>query len=82
MDRVKGKIALVTGAGQGIGRAIAERFLKDGFSVVAVDRNQAGLDTLKATSMVLDVTADDAPARAIALAKERFGRLDAWNLTV
>ena len=73
------QVALVTGAAQGIGRAIAERFLKDGFSLVAIDRNREGLDSLRGANLasaVLDVTADDAPARAVGLAKERFGRLD------
>lgn len=75
-------VAIVTGAAQGIGRAIAEQFVKDGVSVVAIDRNREGLDSLaagapsKVATAVLDVTADDAPARAIALAKERFGQLD------
>ena len=76
------QVAIVTGAAQGIGRAIAERFLKDGVSLVAIDRNREGLDSLAASApskiatAVLDVTADDAPGRALALAKERFGRLD------
>jgi meso-butanediol dehydrogenase / (S,S)-butanediol dehydrogenase / diacetyl reductase len=73
------QVAIVTGAAQGIGRAIAERFLKDGISVVAIDRNGEALKSLEGEHLataVLDVTADDAPARAVALAKERFGRLD------
>jgi NAD(P)-dependent dehydrogenase (short-subunit alcohol dehydrogenase family) len=76
------QVAIVTGAAQGIGRAIAERFLKDGISLVAIDRNREGLDSLAASAAgrvatgVLDVTADDAPARAVGLAKSRFGRLD------
>jgi NAD(P)-dependent dehydrogenase (short-subunit alcohol dehydrogenase family) len=73
------QVAIVTGAAQGIGRAIAERFLKDGISLVAIDRNREGLDSLRGANLataVLDVTADDAPARAVALAKQRFGRLD------
>ena len=71
-------VVLVTGAAQGIGRAIAERFLKDGFSVVAVDRNREGLNSLQGSVAVaeIDVTAPEAPARAIGLAKEKFGRLD------
>src|SRR2546423_7956506 len=71
-------VVLVTGAAQGIGRAIAERFLKDGFSVVAVDRNLEGLKSLKGDVAVaeLDVTASDAPSQAIELAKKTFGRLD------
>jgi NAD(P)-dependent dehydrogenase (short-subunit alcohol dehydrogenase family) len=41
--RFNGKIAIVTGAASGIGRAVAERFLDEGASAFAVDRN---LDTL------------------------------------
>ena len=75
-------VAIVTGAAQGIGRAIAERFLKDGISLLAIDRNREGLASLEGVrganlaTAVLDVSADDAPSRAVALAKERFGRLD------
>jgi 3-oxoacyl-[acyl-carrier protein] reductase len=74
------QVVLVTGAAQGIGRAIADRFLRDGFCVVAIDRNAAGLEIFsnneKAATAALDVTAADAPAKAVALAQERFGRLD------
>ena len=71
-------VVLVTGAAQGIGRAVAERFLNDGFSVVALDRNLEGLKSLKGDVAVaeLDVTGVDSPKKAVALAVERFGRLD------
>ncbi|HEX6980704.1 MAG TPA: SDR family NAD(P)-dependent oxidoreductase [Alphaproteobacteria bacterium] len=38
------RIAAVTGAGQGIGRAIAERLAEDGFRVIVIDRNAAAAD--------------------------------------
>ncbi|MGH7805297.1 MAG: SDR family NAD(P)-dependent oxidoreductase, partial [Candidatus Binatia bacterium] len=41
--RFTGKIALVTGAGSGIGRAVALRFAAEGAKVVAVDANAAGV---------------------------------------
>jgi 2-keto-3-deoxy-L-fuconate dehydrogenase len=46
MSRLKNKIALVTAAGQGIGRASAELFAKEGARVIAVDINSATLATL------------------------------------
>jgi 2-keto-3-deoxy-L-fuconate dehydrogenase len=46
MSRLKNKIALVTAAGQGIGRASAELFAKEGARVIAVDINPATLATL------------------------------------
>jgi 2-keto-3-deoxy-L-fuconate dehydrogenase len=46
MSRLRNKIALVTAAGQGIGRASAELFAKEGARVIAVDINPATLATL------------------------------------
>ncbi|MHB2029688.1 MAG: SDR family NAD(P)-dependent oxidoreductase, partial [Acidimicrobiales bacterium] len=46
MNSEREKIALVTGAGQGIGRAIAERFVHDDMRVVAFDRNKDALAEL------------------------------------
>ena len=66
MDRLKGKTALITAAGQGIGRATAELFLAEGATVIATDINTASLaDFSGATTRVLDVT-DPAAVKAIA----------------
>ena len=59
--RLHGKTALVTAAGQGIGRAIAEGFLREGARVIATDLDEgklAGLDG--ATVRRLDVLSNDA----------------------
>ena len=49
--RLKGKVAVVTGAGQGMGRAIAQRFADEGATVVAVDLNEeAAKQTLEGKS--------------------------------
>ncbi|MDU8909813.1 SDR family oxidoreductase [Aestuariicoccus sp. MJ-SS9] len=54
--RLQGKRAFVTAAGQGIGRAIAERFMAEGASVVATDLNPALLEGLDCETAALDVT--------------------------
>jgi 2-keto-3-deoxy-L-fuconate dehydrogenase len=55
-NRLQGKIALVTAAGQGIGRAIAEAFIAEGASVIATDLADDKLKDLKARKRIkLDV---------------------------
>lgn len=67
MGALKGKVALVTAAAQGIGRAIAENYVAAGARVIASDVNSAGLDTLAgAECLALDVTNPDAVAAAAA----------------
>jgi 2-keto-3-deoxy-L-fuconate dehydrogenase len=76
-NRVQGKVALVTAAGQGIGRAIAEALIAEGAKVVATDLDEAKVKTLKAAKHAgLDVRAQDrvdAMARTVA---GEFGALD------
>jgi len=77
------RVALVTGAGSGIGKATALAFLADGFRVVLAGRHRDGLDEVAraargAQSLVFEVDVTD-PAQVRALfeaARAKFGRLD------
>ncbi len=68
--RLAGKTALVTAAGQGIGRATALAFADQGARVIATDINAGALDALKqacdCTTLLLDVTKPDAVKAAAA----------------
>lgn len=55
MQRLKGKTALITAAGQGIGRATAERFIAEGANVIATDRDPELLGGLECAQARLDV---------------------------
>jgi meso-butanediol dehydrogenase/(S,S)-butanediol dehydrogenase/diacetyl reductase len=74
------RVALITGAGSGIGRATAELMLGRGNEIVAVDLDSAALDWASAKPRVVplvgDVTDLALNLEAVALAERRFGRLD------
>ena len=80
-----GKIAVVTGAARGIGRAISLRYAREGADVVVADLNEVGArDTAveveglgrRALALGVDVTLHDQIAGMVRRAVERFGRID------
>lgn len=77
-NEVEGKVALVTGAESGIGRAIVEMFHARGAKVVAEDMNPAVKEMVRdgLESVVADVTKDGSAEKAVKTALDRFGRLD------
>jgi NAD(P)-dependent dehydrogenase (short-subunit alcohol dehydrogenase family) len=85
--RLNDKVAVITGGGNGIGRATVFRFLEEGARVVAADFNEAsGAETIELAKKAghgdriafarADVAEERDVAAAIELAKSRFGRLD------
>ena len=79
---LSGKVAVITGAGQGIGRACAEVFVREGARVLAVDfsGNQENVARALASDVVpfhADVSKEDEIRAMFAAALDAFGRIDA-----
>ena len=77
--RLAGKVALITGAASGIGRATAALFHAEGAKVAATDRNEAGLKTLGADAdltLAQDVTDEQRWREVVDAVLAAFGRLD------
>ena len=71
-----GRVAIVTAAADGIGRATAEAFTAAGARVVAVDVNAEGLAALDAEPVVADVTDEVAVRDLVSAVVDRHGRVD------
>ena len=77
------KIAVVTGAGGGMGGAITARLVEDNFHIVALDINAANLEILKdkfstnVTTFTVDLTSADKIAEVFMMIKTKFGGVDA-----
>jgi NAD(P)-dependent dehydrogenase (short-subunit alcohol dehydrogenase family) len=85
MARLSEKVAIVTGAGGGIGGAISRQFAAEGAAVVCIDIDDATLakttEAIKAAggraeSLATDVASEEVAIEAVSLARDRFGRLD------
>ena len=85
MGRVEGKVALVAGAGGGIGGAGAEALAREGAAVVCADVDPAAAESVaarlraaggRAAALELDVRQRSAVEAAVASAVREFGRLD------
>ena len=81
MERFTGKVALVTGAGTGIGRAVAQRYAAEGAQVLIVGRTEATLSETASASenisyIVADIEKSNEVERIVSRIKEKYGRLD------
>ena len=82
---LKDQVAIVTGSGRGIGRAIAHRFAKEGAAVFLTARTEKELAAVRkeisdsggrAEYAMADLTQDAACAHVVATAREKFGKVD------
>jgi NAD(P)-dependent dehydrogenase (short-subunit alcohol dehydrogenase family) len=85
MDRLKGKIALITGAGTGVGRAAMKLFAAEGAKVVGVSRTKSNLDEsltrVRAVGgeghvVAADLSKPDGAEKAMAETLKAYGRVD------
>src|SRR5690242_16490966 len=81
---LKDKVALITGSGRGIGRAIATLFAQEGASVFLTARTEAQLASAAATIRKIgsaeyataDLSQENACAQIVAATRKKFGRID------
>jgi len=85
MDRLAGKVAIVTGGGGGIGGASARALAREGAPVLVVDINETAASAVastieneggRAAAFAADLSAEDQVRATVEAATERFGRID------
>lgn len=83
--KLQGKVAIVTGAGSGMGKAIAELYAVEGAKVIVADINQASVDAVvsviktnggEATGIVVNVSRKEDVESMISIATSTYGSLD------
>src|SRR3954470_23387339 len=83
--RLKDKVAIVTGAASGIGKAIAQTYAREGAKVVIADlnpdaasaaANEISTDTRRAMGLAMDVTSESAVNAGVKRVVETFGSVD------
>lgn len=80
--RLDGQVSLITGGASGLGRAIVDRFVKEGARIAVLDRSRHGLEALandhgeRVTSIAGDVRSLASNQQAVRRCVEAFGRLD------
>ena len=80
--QLEGKVAIITGAARGIGRAVADRYIKEGAKVVIADINEAGARDAAtaigggALGLRLDITAQDSIDAMVARVVAECGGID------